>query len=116
PHGGGGPGCGPVAFKAILEPYRPLPTVRKHEGKYSLDYGRPKSVGRLRSFVGNFGMMVRAYAYLREMGPEGLKRATELAVLNANYVRVRLAEDYPAAYPQTCMHEVIISDKKVQAG
>jgi glycine dehydrogenase subunit 2 len=114
PHGGGGPGCGPVAFKRILEPYQPRPTVRFADGKYSLDYDRPKSVGRLRSFIGNFGMMVRAYTYIREMGPEGLKAATDLAVLNANYVRARIGEWFPPAYDQTCMHEVILSDKRLQ--
>jgi glycine dehydrogenase subunit 2 len=114
PHGGGGPGCGPVAFKKILEPFQPRPTVRFADGAYALDYDRPQSVGRLRTFVGNFGMMVRAYAYIREMGPEGLKAATDLAVLNANYVRARLGEWYPPAYDQTCMHEVIVSDKRLQ--
>ena len=114
PHGGGGPGCGPVAFKRILEPYQPRPTVRFADGKYSLDYDRPKSIGRLRSFVGNFGMMVRAYAYIREMGPEGLKGATDLAVLNANYVRATIGEWFPPAFDTTCMHEVIISDKRLQ--
>ena len=114
PHGGGGPGCGPVAFKRILEPFQPRPTVRFADGVYSLDYDRPKSVGRVRSFLGNFGMMVRAYTYIREMGPEGLKAATELAVLNANYVRARLGDTFPPAYDTTCMHEVIVSDKKLQ--
>jgi glycine dehydrogenase subunit 2 len=114
PHGGGGPGCGPVAFKRSLEPFQPRPTVRYSDGKYSLDYERPKSVGRLRSFLGNFGMMVRAYAYIREMGPEGLKAATDLAVLNANYVRARIGEWYPPAFDKTCMHEVIVSDKRLQ--
>jgi glycine dehydrogenase subunit 2 len=114
PHGGGGPGCGPVAFKKILEPYQPGPTV-KFDGKtYSLDRDRPKSVGRVRSFVGNFGMMVRAYAYIREMGPEGLKAATDFAVLSANYVKARLKDEFPAAFDTTCMHEVIVSDKKLQ--
>jgi glycine dehydrogenase subunit 2 len=114
PHGGGGPGCGPVAFKKILEPYMPLPVVKKIGETYSLDYDRPKSVGRLRSFYGNFGMMVRAYTYIREMGPEGLKRASELAVLNANYLRVMLASEFPPAFDALCMHEVIVSDKKLQ--
>ena len=113
PHGGGGPGCGPVAFKKILEPFQPRPTVRKDGDTYSLDYDRPKSVGRLRSFYGNFGMMVRAYTYIREMGPEGLKRATELAVLNANYVRKKLGDAYPPAVDTVCMHEVVLSDKKL---
>jgi glycine dehydrogenase subunit 2 len=114
PHGGGGPGCGPVAFKKILEPYQPAPVVSRAGDAWVLDRRRPKSIGRVRSFCGNFGMMVRAYAYLREMGPEGLERATELAVLNANYLKARLGPDFPAAYDATCMHEVIVSDKKLQ--
>ncbi len=114
PHGGGGPGCGPVAFKSLLEPYQPSPTIRRDGDRYAFDYDRPKSVGRLRSFFGNFGMMVRAYAYIREMGPEGLKLATDYAVLNANYVRAKIGPDYPVAYDTTCMHEVIVSDKRLQ--
>ncbi len=115
PHGGGGPGCGPVAFKRLLEPYQPAPTVGLDgKGNYRLDYDRPKTVGRLRSFVGNFGMMVRAYAYIREMGREGLKAATDLAVLNANYVRVGLRDTYDVPYDRMCMHEVIVSDKRLQ--
>ncbi|MFO0675195.1 MAG: aminomethyl-transferring glycine dehydrogenase subunit GcvPB [Polyangiaceae bacterium] len=113
PHGGGGPGCGPVAFKKHLEPFQPSPVVRKKGDAYALDYDRPKSIGRVRSFVGNFGMMVRAYTYIREMGSDGLAAATDLAVLNANYVRARLGEDFPVAIDATCMHEVIVSDKKV---
>ncbi|MBX3251573.1 MAG: aminomethyl-transferring glycine dehydrogenase subunit GcvPB [Myxococcales bacterium] len=116
PHGGGGPGCGPVGYKAILDPYAPVPVVeRRDDGSFALDYGaRPKSIGRLRSFHGNFGMMVRAYAYLREMGAEGLKSATELAVLNANYLRARLGETWHVAYDTTCMHEVVISDRHLK--
>jgi glycine dehydrogenase subunit 2 len=113
PHGGGGPGCGPVAMKKNLEPYRPVPIVRKEGGAYVLDSARPKTVGRLRSFVGNFGMMVRAYAYIREMGKEGLKEATDYAVLNANYVRAKLRGVYDIPYDTTCMHEVILSDKRL---
>ncbi|NLY93587.1 MAG: aminomethyl-transferring glycine dehydrogenase subunit GcvPB [Myxococcales bacterium] len=115
PHGGGGPGCGPVGYKSILAPYAPVPLVERDEnGTYYLDYDRPESVGRVRAFHGNFGMMVRAYAYLREMGPEGLERATELAVLNANYLRVRLGELWHVAYDRPCMHEVVISDKHLK--
>ncbi len=114
PHGGGGPGCGPVAMKASLEPYRPTPVLRKDGAGYVLDSARPKTVGRLRSFVGNFGMMVRAYAYIREMGREGLKEATDLAVLNANYVRVMLRDTYQVPYDTTCMHEVIVTDKALK--
>lgn len=115
PHGGGGPGCGAVALKNHLAPFMPGPTTEKHaNGQYYLDYDRPQSIGRLRSFLGNFGMMVRAYAYLREMGAEGLKGATDLAVLNANYLRVRLGETWNVAYDQICMHEVIINDKHLK--
>ncbi|MFT3923677.1 MAG: aminomethyl-transferring glycine dehydrogenase subunit GcvPB [Myxococcales bacterium] len=116
PHGGGGPGCGPVAYKNVLAPYAPTPTVeRRDDNTYYLDYARPKSVGRLRTFYGNFGMMVRAYTYLREMGAEGLKQATDLAVLNANYLRACLAEQWHVAYDRSCMHEVVISDKLLKA-
>jgi glycine dehydrogenase subunit 2 len=115
PHGGGGPGCGPVGYKALLDPYAPVPVVEQREGRFVLDYdNRPVSVGRLRSFQGNFGMMVRAYAYLREMGAQGLKQATELAVLNANYLRVRLGELWHVPYDRVCMHEVVISDRHLK--
>ncbi|MBW2548422.1 MAG: aminomethyl-transferring glycine dehydrogenase subunit GcvPB [Deltaproteobacteria bacterium] len=115
PHGGGGPGCGPVGYKKLLDPYAPVPVVEKRDGAFVLDYGsRPASVGRLRSFQGNFGMMVRAYTYLREMGAEGLRRATELAVLNANYLRVRLGEVWHVPYDAVCMHEVVISDRHLR--
>jgi len=115
PHGGGGPGCGPVGYKALLDPYAPVPVVEKRDGRFALDYGaRPATVGRLRSFQGNFGMMVRAYAYMREMGAEGLERATELAVLNANYLRVRLGEVWHVPYDTICMHEVVISDRHLK--
>jgi len=116
PHGGGGPGCGPVAYKELLSPYAPAPTVeRRDDGTFFLDYARPDSIGRVRTFYGNFGMMVRAYTYLREMGAEGLRAATELAVLNANYLRARLGEVWHVAYERSCMHEVVISDKHLKA-
>jgi glycine dehydrogenase subunit 2 len=115
PHGGGGPGCGPVGYKSLLDPHAPVPVVEKRNGRYMLDYeSRPASIGRLRSFQGNFGMMVRAYAYLREMGAEGLREATELAVLNANYLRARLGETWHVPYDTTCMHEVVISDRHLK--
>ena len=115
PHGGGGPGCGPVGYKALLDPYAPAPVVEKRDGRFVLDYeSRPHSVGRLRSFQGNFGMMVRAYAYLREMGAKGLEQATELAVLNANYLRARLGEVWHVPFDQICMHEVVISDRHLK--
>lgn len=114
PHGGGGPGCGAVGYKKHLDPYAPTPVVVKREGRFALDYARPQSIGKMRSFYGNFGMMVRAYAYIREMGAEGLRSATDLAVLNANYLRVCLGELWHVAYPRTCMHEVIISDRHLK--
>ncbi len=116
PHGGGGPGCGPVGFKSILAPYAPTPTVEtRADGSFYLDYQRPKSIGRVRTFYGNFGMMVRAYTYLREMGADGLKQATDLAVLNANYLRVRLGDLWHVAYDRSCMHEVVISDRHLRS-
>ncbi|MBI4509043.1 MAG: aminomethyl-transferring glycine dehydrogenase subunit GcvPB [Deltaproteobacteria bacterium] len=114
PHGGGGPGAGPVAVTQALEPFLPTPTVEKVGDRYRFDFSRPKSIGRLRSFYGNWGMLVRAYAYIREMGAEGLARAAELAVLNANYLRARLADTYPLATTRPSMHEVVLSDKKLK--
>jgi glycine dehydrogenase subunit 2 len=93
PHGGGGPGSGPVAVKRFLEPYLPSPVVEKSpEGKFCLNYDRPKSIGRVRAFLGNFGMAVRALAYMLANGPEGLRQTTEDAVLNANYIRTQLRD------------------------
>jgi glycine dehydrogenase subunit 2 len=116
PHGGGGPGCGPVGYKKLLSDFAPTPTVEQRaDGSFGLEFGRPKSIGRLRSFHGNFGMMVRAYAYLREMGAEGLKAATDLAVLNANYLRVLLGQTWQVAFDAVCMHEVLISDQHLKA-
>jgi len=114
PHGGGGPGAGPVAVVPALEPYLPVPVVEKDGDRYRLDAHRPKSVGRVRSFYGNWGMFVRAYTYIREMGAEGLTQATEMAVLNANYLRARLRDDFAPAYDRPCMHEVVVSDKKLK--
>ncbi len=114
PHGGGGPGCGPVGVVPALVPFLPRPTIEKNGTGYTLDYDRPQSIGRLRSFIGNFGMMVRAYTYIREMGGAGLTQATEMAVLNANYLRARLKDTYPLASEKPSMHEVIVSDKRLK--
>ena len=115
PHGGGGPGCGPVAYKSILDPHAPVPTVEKSEDGFRLDYdSRPATIGRLRSFHMNFGMVVRAYTYIRELGAEGLTQASELAVLNANYLRARLADAWHVAYDRVCMHEVVLNDKRLR--
>jgi glycine dehydrogenase subunit 2 len=115
PHGGGGPGSGPVAFKALLEPYQPTPVVRKDPSGYVIDHDRPKSVGRVRSFLGNFGMMVRAYAYIRELGPEGLRAVTDMAVLNANYLAARLKGTLPLGVDRPMLHEAVFTDKKLEA-
>jgi glycine dehydrogenase subunit 2 len=112
PHGGGGPGSGPVAVKQPLEPYLPKPVlVSKSDGTLAFDYDRPQSVGRVRSFYGNFGMFVRALAYILANGPDGLKQTTEDAVLNANYIRKALEGAYDLPYASPNMHEVVFSDK-----
>ncbi|MBZ5545085.1 MAG: aminomethyl-transferring glycine dehydrogenase subunit GcvPB [Acidobacteriia bacterium] len=116
PHGGGGPGSGPVAVKRFLEPYLPLPVVEKTaDGTYRLDSSRPKSIGRVRAFCGNFGMAVRALAYILANGYEGLRQTTEDAVLNANYVMTRLKDLYDLPYDQPCMHECVFSDRRQAA-
>jgi glycine dehydrogenase subunit 2 len=116
PHGGGGPGSGPVAVKKILEPYLPAPIVEQSaDGNYRLNYDRAKSIGRVRAFYGNFGMAVRALAYILAYGPDGLRQATEDAVLNANYVMTRLRDVYDLPYDQPCMHECVFSDRRQAA-
>ena len=112
PHGGGGPGSGPVACKKTLEPFLPTPVVvTKADGTLGFDYDRPKSIGRVRMFYGNFGMFVRALAYIMANGPEGLRQTTEDAVLNANYIRKHLEGLYELPYDTPTMHEVVFSDK-----
>ncbi|MBI5588058.1 MAG: aminomethyl-transferring glycine dehydrogenase subunit GcvPB [Deltaproteobacteria bacterium] len=115
PHGGGGPGSGPVGVRKVLEPFLPVPRIKKAGRKFKLVYDRPRSIGRLKAFYGNFGIMVRAYSYIRRMGGEGLKRASETAILNANYLKERLKGTYQIAFDQPCMHECVFSDKIQQA-
>jgi glycine dehydrogenase subunit 2 len=113
PHGGGGPGSGPVACKKILEPFLPVPVVDEGEdGQLHLNYDRPQSVGRVRAFYGNFGMFVRALAYILANGPDGLRQTTEDAVLNANYIRKKLEDLYELPYTTPSMHEVVFSDRR----
>jgi glycine dehydrogenase subunit 2 len=112
PHGGGGPGAGPVGVKAHLEPFLPVPVVARAGGRYVLDWKRPRSIGKLHAFLGNVGMLVRAYAYIRTMGGEGLRAVSENAVLNANYVLKRLAPHYDPAAPGYCMHECVVSARR----
>jgi glycine dehydrogenase subunit 2 len=111
PHGGGGPGSGPVACKKILEPFLPTPVVVKKDDKYALDSNRPQSVGRVRMFYGNFGMFVRALAYTLANGFDGLRLTTEDAVLNANYIRAKLEGVFDLPFKTRSMHEVVFSDK-----
>jgi glycine dehydrogenase subunit 2 len=122
PHGGGGPGAGPIAVSDRIEPFLPRPQVVRREAEgngssrafFDLDHDRPKSIGRLRGFQGNYGVFVRSYAYIRSLGAEGLREMSEIAVLNANYLLARLkeagvAEHLPVAYDRLCMHEFVLS-------
>lgn len=111
PHGGGGPGSGPVGVKKELAPFLPAPVVTYDGNAYALEQYRPLSIGRIHSFYGNFGVIVRAYAYIRAMGAEGLKQASEDAVLNANYCLSQLKNDYFTPFERYCMHECIVTPK-----
>jgi glycine dehydrogenase subunit 2 len=117
PHGGGGPGAGPVAVKRILEPYLPAPVIQLDGERFSLDDNRPESIGRIRAFNGNFGVFVRTYAYLRAYGPL-LRQVSEAAVLNANYLLEKLRPYFDRPYDRMCMHEFVLSGRrqKVQHG
>ena len=112
PHGGGGPGAGPVAVKRHLEPHLPLPRIRAHESGLQFDWDRPASIGRVRAFYGNFGVLVRALAYILAHGGDGLRNATVDAVLNANYVRKGLEGHYDLPYDAPSMHECVFSDSR----
>jgi glycine dehydrogenase subunit 2 len=124
PHGGGGPGAGPIAVSERIEPFLPRPQVVRRENNghgpsFDLDHERPKSIGRLRGFQGNFGVFVRSYAYILSLGGDGLAEASETAVLNANYLKARLgegraAERLPVAFDRHCMHEFVLSGKPMK--
>jgi len=113
PHGGGGPGGGPVAVRASLEPYLPVPVVVRDGDTFRLDHDRPKSIGKVRAFTGPFGVFVRSYAFMRSYGP-GLREMSEVAVLNANYMRARLEEAYELPYARLCMHEFVLSARALK--
>jgi glycine dehydrogenase subunit 2 len=134
PHGAGGPGAGPIAVREFLAPYLPAPVVAKKNEEtgrqgdkekagaaYYLDYERPKSIGRVRSFFGNVGILLRGYCYIRTLGPDGLKQVSEQAVLNANYLLSRIKDAYDVPHGDRCMHEFVASaralkrDKKISA-
>ncbi len=113
PHGGGGPGAGPVGVKKHLEPYLPISRIRKRsDGTYALDYDYPKSIGYIAPFYGNFGVCLKAYAYILLLGKRGLIEASEHAVLNANYLLSSLRDYFHAPYPDRCMHEFVLSARK----
>ena len=114
PHGGGGPGSGPVGVVDKLIPFLPVPYVVKSDAGYELEYNCPQTIGRMKSFYGHFGILVRAYSYILSMGGEGLKRASELAVLNANYIRARLEGEYDLPNKQRSLHEVVFSEDALQ--
>jgi len=112
PHGGGGPGSGPVGVKDFLAPYLPKPVLKKDQEKYFWDYQRPKSIGKVHSFYGNYGVMLRAWAYIKTVGGKGLKETTENAVLNANYLKARLKKDFELPYAEESLHEFVLSGSR----
>ena len=113
PHGGGGPGGGPIAVRAMLEPFLPVPAVVRDGEAFALDFERPKSIGKVRAFTGPFGVFVRSYAFMRAYGP-GLKEMSEVAVLNANYLLARLKGAYELPYDRLCMHEFVLSARSLK--
>ena len=115
PHGGGGPGSGPVCVKDFLAPFLPVPRVLSDNGRYRLSEDSPESIGRMHAFHGNFGVMVKALCYIMTMGGEGLKQASSLAVLNANYIKENLKESLHLPYNRPCMHECVFSDRLQEA-
>ena len=112
PHGGGGPGSGPVGVSAKLVDYLPVPRIIKNDSTYSWSENFPDTIGRVRAFYGNFNVIVKAYTYIRSLGAEGLTRATEMAVLNANYIKEKLKPHFDLAYDRICMHECVFSGKR----
>jgi glycine dehydrogenase subunit 2 len=114
PHGGGGPGGGPIAVRSALEPFLPVPAVvRKGDGTFGLDFDRPQSIGKVRAFTGPFGVFVRSYAFIRMFGPR-LREMSEVAVLNANYMLARLKDAYELPFDRLCMHEFVLSARNLK--
>lgn len=109
PHGGGGPGAGALGLKAHLVPFMPVPTVEREGDRFRLDYDRPRSIGKIRAFYGNFANLVRAYAYIRSMGASGMRQVAETSVLNANYMLARLRQHFDLPYDRICKHEFVLS-------
>jgi glycine dehydrogenase subunit 2 len=113
PHGGGGPGGGPIAVRAQLEPFLPVPVVVRDGDRFALEYDRPRTIGKVRAFSGPFGVFVRSYAFIRAYGP-GLREMSEAAVLNANYILARLKDVYDLPYERLCMHEFVLSARSLK--
>jgi glycine dehydrogenase subunit 2 len=111
PHGGGGPGSGPVGVKTFLEPFLPVPRVEIKNSKYVLNYKKPKTIGRVKAFFGNFPVILKAYAYVKALGGSGLKNASFQAVLNANYMLAKLKDKISVPAGSRCMHEFVLSPK-----
>lgn len=111
PHGGGGPGAGPICVRKSLEPFLPIPRIMEENGHYQRSSDFPESIGRLHAFHGNFGVLIRAYSYILSMGHENLKKVSQLAVLNANYIKESLKETFHLPYDRPCMHECIFTDR-----
>jgi glycine dehydrogenase subunit 2 len=111
PHGGGGPGSGPVCVNKHLEPFLPVPRVIEEDGHYRFSEDYPESIGKLHAFYGNVGVMIKAYCYILSMGAQSLKKASQLAVLNANYIKERLRDVFHLPYDRPCMHECVFTDK-----
>ena len=116
PHGGGGPGAGPIAVKAHLAPFLPVPRIVMEGTRYTLDNDAPDSIGSVRAFYGNFGILLRAYTYIRGLGAKGIREAAENAVLNANYLLSQLRGEYHLAYDRVCQHEFVLDDSKLANG
>ncbi len=114
PHGGGGPGSGPVAVTRALEPFLPVPRIVFRDGRYGLEWNHPQSIGKIHCFYGNFGIMLRAFTYIRSMGPDGIREACENAVLNANYIKEKLKTHFHIAHDRLCKHECVFDDKYQQ--
>jgi glycine dehydrogenase subunit 2 len=114
PHGAGGPGAGPIAVRASLAPFLPAPIVAKGGDRFRLDYHRPKSIGRVRTFFGNVGILLRGYCYIRTLGPDGLREVSENAVLNANYLLSRIKDAYDVPHGDRCMHEFVASARQLR--
>jgi glycine dehydrogenase subunit 2 len=113
PHGGGGPGGGPIAVRDVLEPFLPVPAIMREGDRFRLDYDRPKSIGKVRGYCGPFGVFVRSYAYIRSYGP-ALREMSEAAVLNANYLLSRLRDTYDLPFDRLCMHEFVLSARNLK--